>query len=87
MKETVDAKRVGVLDAGSTPATSTKTLLGRNVHGVKTKGYYYTENEWARIGMLGPLPPERNRQLLKKEHGGDIVSTRRIEILEEDSDT
>ena len=87
MKETDDGKRVGVLDVGSIPTTSTKTLTGRNVHGVKTKGYYYTENEWSRLGMQGPLPPERDRQLLMKEHGGDLDSTRRIEILQEDSDT
>jgi len=81
VKETVDAKRVGVSDAGSTPATSTKSLCGRTVHGVKTNnGYYYTPSEWSRLGMWGPLPPERIK-------GGDLVSTRRIEILDEDSDT
>ena len=88
--ETVDGKKVGVADVGSIPTTSTKTLTGTNVHGVKTRGYYYTEAEWSRLGMWGPLPPERNwqlqRQLLKNE-GGDLDSTGRIEILQEDSST
>ena len=82
MKETVDAKRVGVSDEGSIPSTSTKTLCGSDVHGVKTRGYYYTQSEWSRLGMQGPLPPDRIFR-----HGGDLVSTRRSEILEEDSDT
>ena len=77
MKETDDSKRVGVADAGSTPATSTK----------HNSDWYYTENEWSRLGMQGPLPPERDRRLLTNEHGGDLVSTERIEILLEDSDT
>lgn len=76
MKETDDGKRVGVLDVGSIPTTSTKP-----------PSWYYTENEWSRLGMLGPLPPERNKQLLTNEHGGDLDSTGRIEILQEDSDT
>ena len=29
----------------------------------KHPGYYYTPNEWARLGMQGPLPDERNRLL------------------------
>jgi hypothetical protein len=37
--------------------------------------------------MQGPLPPERNKQLLTNEHGGDLASTERIEILFEDSST
>ena len=77
MKETDDSNGVGVADAGSTPATSTK----------HSSDWYYTENEWSRLGMQGPLPPERNKQLLTNEHGGDLVSTGRIEILLEDSDT
>ena len=32
----------------------------------KHPGYYYTPNEWARLGMQGPLPDERNR-LLQRE--------------------
>ena len=76
MKETDDGKRVGVLDPGSIPGTSTKS-----------PDWFYTENEWSRLGMLGPLPPERNKQLLTNEHGGDLASTGRIEILLEDSDT
>ena len=102
MKETEDGERVGVLDVGSIPTTSTKPpetwadkpervvpgLVGRNVHGVKTKpnDWYYTQREWDRTVGIGRVPPERN-SLLKKEHGGDMVSTGRIEILQEDSDT
>ncbi len=102
MKETEDGERVGVLDVGSIPTTSTKPpetwadkpervvpgLVGRNVHGVKTKpnDWYYTQREWDRTVGIGSVPPERN-SLLRKEHGGDLVSTRRSEILQEDSDT
>ena len=102
MKETEDGERVGVLDVGSIPTTSTKPpetwadkpervvpgLVGRNVHGVKTKpnDWYYTQREWDRTVCIGSVPPERN-SLLRKEHGGDLVSTRRSEILQEDSDT
>ena len=90
MDETVDGKKVGVADVGSIPTTSTKTLTGTNVHGVKTRGYYYTEDEWSRSIAWGSLPPERNwklqQQLLKNE-GGEQVSTERIEILQEDSST
>ena len=76
MKETDDSKKVGVADVGSIPTTSTKPDY-----------WYYTENQWARLGMLGPLPPERNRQLLTNEYGGDMASTGRVEILQEGSDT
>ena len=102
MKETEDGERVGVLDVGSIPTTSTKPpetwadkpervvpgLVGRNVHGVKTKpnDWYYTQREWDRTVGIGTVPPERDR-LLQKEHGGDMVSTGRIEISQEDSDT
>ena len=102
MKETEDGERVGVLDVGSIPTTSTKPpetwadkpervvpgLVGRNVHGVKTKpnDWYYTQREWDRTVGIGSVPPERN-SLLRKEHGGDLGSTRRSEILQEDSDT
>ena len=102
MKETEDGERVGVLDVGSIPTTSTKPpetwadkpervvpgLVGRNVHGVKTKpnDWYYTQREWDRTVGIGSVPPERN-SLLRKEHGGDLVSTSRSEILQEDSDT
>ena len=102
MKETEDGERVGVLDVGSIPTTSTKPpetwadkpervvpgLVGRNVHGVKTKpnDWYYTQREWDRTVGIGSVPPERN-SLLRKEHGGDLVSTRRSEILQEDSET
>ena len=91
MDETVDGKKVGVVDAGSTPATSTNSLHGRNTHGVtagytKPPEYYYTENEWSRAIAWGTLPAERNKQLLTNE-GGELDSTERIEILQEDSST
>ena len=76
MKETDDGKRVGVSDVGSIPTTSTKS-----------PDWFYTENEWSRLGMQGPLPPERNKQLLTNEYGGDMASTGRVEILQEGSDT
>ncbi len=75
MDETVDGKKVGVADAGLTPATST-------TH----SDYYYTESEWSRLGMWGPLPPERNKQLLTNE-GGDLDFDGASEILLEDSST
>ena len=75
MDETVDGKKVGVADGGSIPPTSTKP-----------DWYYYTAEEWSRAGMWGPLPPERNKQLLTNE-GGEMDSTGRIEILQEDSST
>ena len=99
MKETDDGTKVGVSDVGSIPTTSTKTwadkperlgqkLLGCNVHGVldKRPDWYYTPNEWSRSIGWGTVPDERNSEL-RKEHGGDMVSTGRIEIVQEDSDT
>ena len=103
MKETDDGEKVDVLDVGSIPTTSTKHpvtwaekpergvpggLVGMNVHGVKTKphDWYYTQREWDRTVGIGRVPPERDSRL-QKEHGGDKVSTRRIEISQEDSDT
>ena len=82
MKETDDGTKVDVSDVGSIPTTSTKHLTGMNVHGVKCipDWYYYTPNQWARLGMWGPLPPERIK-------GGDLASTGRIEITQEDSNT
>ena len=77
MKETDDGKIVGVADAGSTPATSTKY----------SSDWYYTENEWSRLGMQGPLPPERNKQLLTNEHGGEMDFDGASELLQEDSNT
>ena len=75
MDETVDGKKVGVADGGSIPPTSTKP-----------DWYYYTAEEWSRAGMWGPLPPERNKQLLTNE-GGDLDFDGASEILLEDSST
>ena len=80
MKETDDGTKVDVSDVGSIPTTSTNTLAGGHVHGVKPPGWYYTKEEWSRLGMWGPLPPERIK-------GGDLASTGRIEIAQEDSNT
>ena len=100
MKDTDDDKLVDGSDAGAVPATSTnswadkperlgqKLLGGRNVPGVldKRPDWYYTPNEWSRSIGWGTVPDERNSEL-RKEHGGDMVSTGRIEIVQEDSDT
>jgi len=84
VKETDDGKEVDVSDAGSIPATSTNLgLTGQNNHGLverKPKWFYFTEDEWNRSVGWGKVPPERT-------YGGDLVSTRRIETLQEDSDT
>ena len=77
MKETDDGKIVDVADPGSIPGTSTK----------HSSDWYYTENEWSRLGMQGPLPPERNKQLLTNEHGGEMDFDGANELLQEDSNT
>jgi hypothetical protein len=90
VKETDDGTRVGVSDVGSIPTTSTKTWadkperLGQKLD--KRPDWYYTPNEWSRSIGWGTVPDERNSEL-RKEHGGDMVSTGRIEIVQEDSDT
>ena len=59
-------------------------LVGTNVHGVTNKppSYYYTPQEWSRLGMWGPLPDERNTELRGvKQH------RRTDETLSEESDT
>tara|TARA_B110000263_G_C15165314_1_gene444310 strand:- start:272 stop:520 length:249 start_codon:yes stop_codon:yes gene_type:complete len=49
--------------------------------------WYYTENQWSRLGMLGPLPEERRRPTeFLAEYGEEIGSTDR-EILQEKVDT
>ncbi len=80
MKETDDGTKVDVSDVGSIPTTSTNTLVGGHVHGVRPPSWYYTKSEWSRLGMWGPLPPDRIK-------GGDLASTGRIEIAQEDSNT
>ena len=59
-------------------------LTGRNVHGGKCMPdyYYYTPNEWARLGMWGPLPDERNPELR-----GVKQDRRTDEDVSEESDT
>ena len=86
MKDTDDESLVDGTDAGAIPATSTnyQTLAGRNVHGGKCmpEWYYYTPNQWARLGMWGPLPNERNIELRGVKQG-----RRTDEDVSEESDT
>ena len=90
MKETDDGTKVGVSDVGSIPTTSTKPgadkpeRLGQKLD--KRPDWYYTPNEWSRSIGWGTVPDERN-SVLRKEHGGELDSTGRIEIVQEDSDT
>ena len=59
-------------------------LVGTNVHGVTNKlpSYYYTPQEWSRLGMWGPLPDERNTELR-----GVKQDRRTDEDVSEESDT
>ena len=60
-------------------------LTGRTVHGVistKPSYYYYTHQEWSRLGMWGPLPDERNTELR-----GVNQDRRTDEDVSEESDT
>ena len=79
MKETVDGKTIDGQDGSAILPTSTKTLVGGHVHGVRPPGWYYTHSEWSRLGMQGPLPPERIK-------GGD-EDRLTDENLQEDSNT
>ena len=79
MKETDDGKSLDGLDPGAVPGHSTKSLCGSDVHGVKTKGYFYTQSEWSRMGLPGQVPPERI--------WGGNRHRQTDESLQEDSDT
>ena len=60
-------------------------LTGRTVHGVTDKKpsyYYYTPQEWSRLGMQGSLPDERNTELR-----GVNQDRRTDEDVSEESDT
>ena len=84
MKETDDGKTIDGQDAGAVPAVSTKhqvTYQGIFDFAKALNGYYYTPNEWSRLGMWGPLPNERNRLL------GTNQDRLTDENLQEDSDT
>jgi len=93
VKETDDDSLVDGLDAGAVPATSTKhetwadkpaRWLGEyDVHGgrVMPDWYYYTQQEWSRLG-LGLLPPERKRPDM-----GVKQDRQTAEDVSEDSDT
>jgi hypothetical protein len=66
-------------DAGATPAFSTNKKYPDD--------WYYTENEWSRLGMLGPLPEERRRPTeFLSEYGEEVGSTDGI-FLQENVDT
>ncbi len=84
MKETDDDKQVDISDGGAVPPTSTnpKAYDGIFKFAKAQQEYYYTLNEWSRLGMQGPLPDERNTELrgVKQDRRDD-------ETLSEDSDT
>ena len=48
----------------------------------KPPSYYYTPQEWSRLGMWGPLPDERNTELR-----GVNQDRRTDEDVSEESDT
>ncbi len=87
MDKSDDGKKVGVADPGSIPGTSTNSLVGSNVHGVKPPSWYYTPNEWSRSIGWGQVPPERNSELLTNEYGGETDFDGANEILQEDKST
>lgn len=76
MKETDDGKKVGVSDEGSIPSTSTTswTLMKARWGPEKYSGeYWFGQKEW-------------DTDLLTND-GGELDSTGRVELLQEDSDT
>ena len=83
MKETDDGKTIDGQDAGAVPAASTNHQMYQGIFrfAKAMNGYYYTPNEWSRLGMWGPLPNERNRLL------GTNQDRLTDEDLQEDSDT
>ena len=84
MKETDDGKTIDGQDAGAVPAVSTKhqvSYQGIFSFAKAMNEYYYTPNEWSRLGMWGPLPDERNSLL------GTNQDRLTDENLQEDSDT
>ena len=84
MKETDDDKRVDISDGGAVPPTSTNPIAYDGIFkfAKAQREYYYTPNEWSRLGMQGPLPDKRNIELrgVKQDRRDD-------EKLSEDSDT
>lgn len=59
------------------------------MHGQKIypDSYYYTEAEWSRLGMQGPLPEDRKRPRKElSEYGEETGSTDGI-FLQEDKST
>ena len=84
MKETDDDKQVDGSDEGAIPSTSTNPEAYEGIFrfAKASREYYYTPNEWSRLGMQGPLPDERNTELR-----GVNQDRRTDEKLSEDSDT
>ena len=85
MKETDDGKTIDGQDAGAVPAVSTKhqvSYQGIFSFAKAMNEYYYTPNEWSRLGMWGPLPNERNIELR-----GVKQDRRTDEDVSEESDT
>lgn len=68
MKETDDGTGVNVADVGSTPTTSTNSLVGRNVHGIieRPMEWYMTQRSWDRQVGFGKIPPERDMSLRRE---------------------
>ena len=74
MKETDDGKTIDGQDAGAEPAASTKhqvSYQGIFSFAKAMNEYYYTPNEWSRLGMWGPLPDERNSLLGANQESTD----------------
>lgn len=74
-----DGKKDTGQDGGAIPPFSTNKKYPDD--------WYYTENEWSRLGMMGPLPEERRRPpKFLSEYGEETGSTDGI-FLQEDMDT
>ena len=79
MDQTDDGRRkLGRTAVQYRPSPPNMKLIGYNMHGQKIypDSYYYTEEEWSRIGMQGPLPEDRKRPRKElSEYGEETGST------------
>ena len=86
MDQTDDGKKdTGQDAAAKPPSPPNMKLIGYNMHGQKIypDSYYYTEEEWSRIGMQGPLPEDRKRPRKElSEYGEETGSTDGIFLQE-----
>ena len=86
MDQTDDGKKdTGQDAAAKPPSPPNMKLIGWNMHGQKIypDSYYYTEEEWSRIGMQGPLPEDRKRPRKElSEYGEETGSTDGIFLQE-----